>query len=273
MLHPVVHALAARLDPDDPHALVVEERVEQPHRVRPAADRRDDRVGQAALASCIGQLPAHFLADDRLEIAHHRRIGVRPRHRADAVEGVAHVGHPVAQRVVHRILQRAATRGDGNHLGPQQLHAEHVRRLPFHVMRAHVDHAFQPELGADRGRGHPVLARAGFRDDPGLAHAAGQDDLAQHVVDLVRAGVVQLVALHVDLGAAQMLRQPLGEIQRARGGRRSASTDRPSRPRSWGRSWRMLVALFQFQDQRHQRLGDEAPAEHAEAALLVRSRS
>ena len=50
MLHPVIDALAARLDPDDAHRRVVEEREEQPHRVRPAADGGDDRVGQAAFA-------------------------------------------------------------------------------------------------------------------------------------------------------------------------------------------------------------------------------
>ena len=44
-------------------------------------------------------------------------------------------------------------------------------RLAFDIVRAHVDDAFQAELGADRGRGHAVLAGAGFGDDAGLAHA------------------------------------------------------------------------------------------------------
>jgi hypothetical protein len=59
-----------------------------------------------------------------------------------------------------------------------------------------------------------VLAGAGLGDDAGLAHALGQQDLAEAVVDLVRAGVVQLVALEIDLGAAEMLGQALGEIER-----------------------------------------------------------
>ena len=71
-----------------------------------------------------------------------------------------------------------------------------------------------------------MLAGAGLRDDARLAHAAGEQDLAEAIVDLVRAGVVELVALEVDLCAAapagrgrhfaQMLGQPLGEIERAR---------------------------------------------------------
>jgi hypothetical protein len=116
MLHLRVHALAAGLDADDADVGVVEEGIEQAHRVGPAADGGDDRVGQTALGSMICSLG--FLADDRLEIAHHGRVRVRPRDRADAVERVAHIGDPVAQRVVHRVLQRAATGGDRDTSAP-----------------------------------------------------------------------------------------------------------------------------------------------------------
>jgi hypothetical protein len=61
-----------------------------------------------------------------------------------------------------------------------------------------------------------MLAGAGFGDDPGLAHAAGQQDLAQAIVDLVAAGMVELVALEIDFRAAKLLGQPLGEIERRR---------------------------------------------------------
>ena len=52
-----------------------------------------------------------------------------------------------------------------------------------------------------------MLACAGFRDDAGLAHALGKKDLAKAIVDLVRAGVVQFVALEIDLCAAQLFGQ------------------------------------------------------------------
>jgi hypothetical protein len=91
-----------------------------------------------------------------------------------------------------------------------------------------------------------------------------------HVVDLVRAGVVQLVALEVDLRAAEMLGQPLGKIQR----RGTAGIVRVEmiefRPE--GRiGLRLGPFLFQLQDQRHQRFGNETAAENAEHALLVGS--
>ena len=142
-------------------------------------------------------------ADDRLEVAHHRRIGVRAGRRADAVEGVVDVGDPVAQRLVHGVLERLGAGLHRPHLGAEQLHAEHVRLLPLDVDRAHVDDAFQAEARASGGGGDAVLAGAGLGDDARLAHAARQQDLAEHVVDLVRAGVVELVALEVDLGAAR----------------------------------------------------------------------
>ena len=209
--------------------------MEQAHRVRPAADAGDQRVGQPALG--LPHLLADLLADDRLEVADHRRIGVRAGHRADAVEGVAHVRHPVAQRVVHRVLERAAARRHRHHRRAEQPHAEDVGLLPLDVVRAHVDDALEPELGADGGGGDAVLARPGLGDDAGLAHAPGEDDLPEHVVDLVRAGVVQLVALEVDLGAAQALGQARREVE----GRGPADVVGPEVvhlvPEARGRSW------------------------------------
>ena len=51
-----------------------------------------------------------------------------------------------------------------------------------------------------------MLAGAGLGDDALLAHAPREQDLAEHIVDLVRAGVVQLLALEIDLGAAELAR-------------------------------------------------------------------
>ena len=195
---------------------------------------------------------------------------MRPGNRPDAIERIAHIGHPVAQRIVHRVLQRSAPGGDGNHLGPQKPHPEHVGGLTLHIMRAHVDHAFQPELGADGCGRHAMLPSPGFRDDPALAHAAGKDDLAQHVVDLMRAGMVQFIPLHIDLGAAQMVGQAFREIER-----RGAADIMLPQIFHLGPESRVglgeFVPLFQFEDQRHQRFGNEAPPENPEAPLFIRA--
>ena len=164
-----------------------------------------------------------------------------------------------------------------HHLGAEHLHAEHVGRLARHVDGAHVDHAFQAEAGAEGGGGDAVLAGAGLGDDARLAHAARQHDLAEHVVHLVRAGVVQLVALEEDLRAlprgglrAQVLGHALGVVERARPadivGQVAVHLGLEGRVGLRGR-----VGRLQVEDQRHQRLGHEASAEDAEAAALVRA--
>ena len=71
-----------------------------------------------------------------------------------------------------------------------------------------------PSTGAGRGGGYAVLPRAGLGDDAPLAHALGQQSLAQRVVDLVRPGVGQVLPLEVDASAAELPRQVLGEVQR-----------------------------------------------------------
>src|SRR6267378_3495937 len=115
--------------------------------------------------------------------------------------------------------------------------------LPLDINSAHIDDTVEPEPRTQRRGGDAMLAGAGLGDDPLLAHATGDHDLAEHVVDLVRTGVVQLLALEIDLGAAEMFGEALGEIQRRRpaehlGGIRVSATKRPPKmpkcPRSSG---------------------------------------
>ena len=189
---------------------------------------------------------------------------------ADAIECVAHIGHPIAQRVIHRVFQGAAAAGHGHNLGPQQFHAEHIGRLTLDIMGAHIDHAFQPEFRADSRRGNAVLASTCFRDDAGLAHATRQNDLAQDIVDLMRACMVQLVALHVDFRAAKPLGQTLGMIERRRAAHIMLPQEIHLIPEAlvcFGK----LVLFFQLKDQRHQGFRHKPPAEIAEAAAFIRA--
>ena len=265
---PLFEAVPGRFDAVDFDAALVEEGMEQAHGIGAAADAGDQRIRQPAFG--LLHLLARLAADDRLEIAHHGRVRMRARHRADAIEGVVHIGDPIAQRLVHRILQRLGTRFDGANLGAEHLHAEHVRLLPLDVHRAHVDDAGQAELGAQRGGGDAMHAGAGLGDDARLAHAQRQHDLAEHIVHLVRAGVIELLALEIDLRAAAMLREPLGEIER----RWPADISREMAIHL-GLEARIGLGLgvsaLKIEDQRHQRLGDEAAAIEAEMAALVRA--
>ena len=96
--------MARRLPPVDLDLRIVQERVEQAHGIGAATDARDQRIRQASFSG--HHLLARFVADDRLEVAHHHRVGMRAGHGADAVERICNVGHPIAQRLVHGILER-----------------------------------------------------------------------------------------------------------------------------------------------------------------------
>ena len=174
----------------------VEEPGERAHRVRAAADARDHEVGVVA-AEDRAALLARFVADDALELAHHPRdtdAARRPSRCSSAC--VSTRRDPVAQRLVDRVLERrAAADVTGHDLGAEQLHAEHVERLALDVDRAHEHDAVEPEQRRRGGGGDAVLAGAGLGDDALLAHAPGEQRLAEHVVDLVRAGVGEVLAL------------------------------------------------------------------------------
>ena len=229
-----------------------------------------DGVGHRA-ALVFGQLHLHLLADHALEVAHHRRVGVRPHHAAQDVEGVAHVGHPVADGLVGGVFQGAGAARHGPDLGPQQPHAEHVQGLAAHVLLAHVDHALQAQQRRRRGRGDAVLARARLGDDLFLAHAHGQQRLSQTVVDLVRAREVLVLALEVDLRAARVLGQARGEVQPA-----GTAHEILVQLRETLQKGRVLlglqVRLVQFVERGNQRFGHVAATVAAVAPAPVRLR-
>ena len=123
------------------------------------------------------------------------------------------VRDPVADRRRGRLLQRPRAGVDRFDARAEQFHALHVRALTARVLDAHVDDALEVEQRADGRRRDAVLAGARLGDDPPLTHALGQQRLTERVVDLVRARVVEVLALEVD-GPADALREPPGAIQR-----------------------------------------------------------
>ena len=188
---------------------------------------------------------------------------MRPDDGPEDVEGRVDVGDPIAQRLADGILERPAAGVDGDDAGPQDLHANDVEGLALHVFRPHVDVARQSKRGRRGGRRHPVLARAGLGDDPALAHAEGEEHLADRVVDLVGAGVQEVLALQVDPRAAEGLGQPPGEVER---GRPPAKISQVAADLDGKRGIgdRGRVRGFQFVEHRDQRLRHVAAAVVAE---------
>ncbi len=208
-----VEALAGRLDADQLDLRVVDERGEDADRVGAAADAGDHPRRQGALGG--ERLLARLVADHPLQVADQGREGRRADRRADHVVGRLDVGDPVADRGADRLLERASARLDRDDLGAEQAHALDVGVLAADVLRAHVDDALETEQGAGGGGGDAVLAGAGLGDHPRLAHPLGEQRLADRVVDLVGAGVGEVLALQVD-SATGALGEPLGEVERRR---------------------------------------------------------
>ena len=194
-----------RLDAKNFHRRIVEKGMKQANRIGAAADTGKQRIREPAFGEL--HLRLCFLADHALEIADHRGIGMRPGHRADAIECVFDIGDPVAQGLVHRVLQGLGARFDRHDRGAKQVHAKDIGLLPLDIDGPHVDDTIEPEARASGGRRDTVLARPRLGDDAGFAHPAGEKNLAKHIVDLVRAGVIQFLALKIDFCAARPSRK------------------------------------------------------------------
>ncbi len=150
----------------------------------------------------------------------------------------------------------------------EHFHAINVEDLPFAIHRAHVDDALHPEHRGDGGGGDAVLARAGLGDDARLAHALGEEHLPDGIVDFVRAGVEQILALQINFRAAEFLGEAFGEIKR-----RWATDEFREVIGKFMLKFRVVlrakIFLFQFLQRMHQRLGHITTAVGTKVALGV----
>ncbi len=201
-----------RLDADQSNVHVVEEAGEQPDRVRSPSDARDDCVREPVVS--LEHLRPRLAPDNGLQLSYYARIRRRPHTGADQVVGRLDVRDPVADRLARCLLERLRAELDGAHLGTEKPHALDIRMLATHVLGTHVDDALEPEARAHRCGRDTVLSRSRLGDDAPLAEARRKQDLPQRVVDLVRAGVVQVLALEHDAAAPRC--ETLGLVQRRR---------------------------------------------------------
>ena len=193
---------------------------------------------------------------------------MRSQHRPEHVRRRLDIRDPVAHRLVDRVLQRPRARLDTVHRRAKHTHAKHVERLARDVFRAHVHDAFDAEQRTRRRGRHTVLPRARLRHHATLAHARSQQHLAERVVDLVRAGVREVLTLE-EQPHRRARRRPTRLVQR----RRSAHVVR-QQPLQFREKLRILpsrqVRGRQFVDRLDERLGDVPSAECAEIPARIR---
>ena len=184
---------------------------------------------------------------------------------------LADIGDPVAHGFINRLLQRGLAGGHRDDLRAKKAHARDIERLPFHIDRAHIDDALQTGASGHRSRGDAVLARAGLGDDAGLAHALSEEDLAERIIDLVRAGVQQVFAFEVDLRAAELAGQPLGKIK-WRGAAGIMVQQRGELRLEAGVFAQAQVLRREIVQRSHERFRHKHAAVRTEVAVLIRKR-
>ena len=129
---------------------------------------------------------------------------MRPHHGTQHIMGIRHPVGPFPHGFIHRILQGLRSAGYRMHLCAKQLHPVYVQRLSVRILLPHKNLALHAQQRRGRSGCHPMLPCSGLRDHPGFSHLFGHEHLAQHIVDLVGSGVVQILPLQINLRAAQI---------------------------------------------------------------------
>ena len=169
---------------------------------------RRHRAGRPAASSICARASRPITdCSSRTEI----RIGMRSHRGTQRIIGAVGIGHPIAQGLIDGGAQSFIAACHRHHGGPQQLHAIHIGCLPLDIDRAHVHHAGHSEPCGRCRACHPVLAGAGFRDDALGSQALCQQRLPDGVVDLMRAGMRQVLAFQPDLRTPRLLKVGAGD--------------------------------------------------------------
>ena len=231
-----------------------------------SAHAGDHRVGKPSFL--FHELFFDLLRDHRLKIPHDGGKRMRPHHRTQTVMGIADPGGPLPHGFRNRVLQGGRSGRDRDHLGSQQAHAVDVEGLSSGVLLSHENHALHSHQRGRRGRRHSVLARSRLRDQTGFSHFLRKEGLPQHVVDLVRAGVVQVLPLEIDLRAAKILRHFFRKIKPRRPSR-VLIQKRCELPVEFRILFVSVISLFQLDHRIHQRLRNVLPSVAAESSIWI----
>ena len=113
-----------------------------------------------------------------------------------------------------------------------------------------------------------MLAGSGFGDQTGFSHFFRQQRLAEHIVDLMGAGVIQILPLQIDPGAAQILGHAFGVIQPG-GTARVFAQQFVQFLIEFRIIFVEFVGIFQFNNSVHQGLRDVLPTVDAKASFLI----
>ena len=180
---------------------VIEEAGEHTGGVGAAANAGNNGIGQ--LTGHGGELVAGFNANDGLEVSYHQGEGMGAQNGAYAVDGVLIVLGIGIESGVNCFLEGLEAFFDLDNICAQNLHSGNVGSLLFDINSAHINIALQTEISGGGGKGNTVLTGAGFGDYALFAHIFGKEGFAHAVVELMSAGVVEVLALGIKLNIAE----------------------------------------------------------------------
>ena len=207
-----IYSVSGSLSQINLHAVIINVVVDGSGSVA-SATHAGDEVIRIVAANLLLELPFQFFADDALHLGNNVWIRVRTHGRTYDVEGILRVAAPVAYGLRAGIAQRHVAGAHRVHLGSQHLHALYVGMLALYIGGTHENLTLHVHQGAYRSGSHTVLSGSGFGNDAGLAHLLGHENLTDGVVDFVCTGMVQVLALQIEL-ASVLLAHALGIIKR-----------------------------------------------------------
>ena len=102
---------------------------------------------------------------------------------------------PLAESFWYCVFKRASAAIDRDDLCAQKFHAVDVQSLTTSILRPHENFALHIKKRGGSGGSDSVLTRASLGDQSSLAHFFSQQRLPQHIINFVRACVIQILAL------------------------------------------------------------------------------
>ena len=134
---------------------------------------------------------------------------MRANHRANTVNCVLVFTCVCGECCVNRFLESLESVCYLYNVCAENFHSCNVRCLLFDVNSAHIDVALESKIGCRSGKCNTVLTCTGLGDNLFLAHIFCKECLAHTVIELMRSGMVKVLALDVKLHVANRGRKAL----------------------------------------------------------------
>ena len=183
---------------------------------------------------------------------------MRSQNRTKNVKRILHIGHPVADGLINRILQGFATRMNTRNFRTQEPHAKHIERLPFHIFNTHINFALETKHRRHSCRCHAVLSGTSLGNNPRFTHPVGEQNLPHGMIDFMRPRMGEVFALEINFRTTEFFCQPLGKIKRCGPPDILAQISIQFSPKL-GVALCLPISRLQVFQQRHKRLGHILP--------------